>query len=81
MRYYLSRDKNGQGDPADWLVYLGTSAEGGTVVLVLPGAVPLAVAEKARRALASARSLGRREVADAVTSQAQSLRLADGDFA
>lgn len=77
MRYYLDHDQSRLG----WVIFEGTSAEDGTVVLELPGIISREVAEKARIALARAKEEGRREVASEVVRHVQGLRLAEGDFA
>lgn len=71
MRYYLHHDQ----ERTEWVIYVAAEQQqaNGTVVLTLPGSLPRGDAEKARRALASARRDGRREVAESVTRHAQSL--------
>ena len=72
MRYYLDRDR----ERPEWVISEGTAPENGTVVLTLPDCVPRGIAELTRVALSRARAQGRREVADAVSSHARSLRTA-----
>lgn len=75
MRYFLDRDQ----ERPEWIVYVAPEpGVGGTVILTLPGSLPRADAERTRRALASARGEGRREVADEISSLARRLRLAEG---
>lgn len=70
MRYFLDHDR----ERPEWVIYVAAEQEAnGTVVLTLPDSLPRQDAEHARRALASARRDGRREVAEAVTHHVQSL--------
>lgn len=79
MRYYkapASPDLLPHGTIAgtEWVIYLGVTSANGEVVLELHGCSE-EQAERTRKAIAKGRSLGRREVADEISSRAQYLRL------
>lgn len=79
MRYYkapVPADELPMGviPYTEWIIFLGTTPNNGEVVVELHGCEE-GQAEKVRKALAQARQLGRREVADDISSRAQELRL------